>query len=98
QPFVENAVKHGVGKKEGKGTIAVHFRLEDACLVVTVADDGPGVKSQPQAPDHLSWGTRITGERLAILRKLGGQAGTYEYLPVPAGTTVEVRIPLRERS
>ena len=98
QPFVENAVKHGVGKKEGKGTIAVHFRLEDACLVVTVSDDGPGVKSQPQAPDHLSWGTRITGERLAILRKLGGQAGTYEYLPVPAGTTVEVRIPLRERS
>lgn len=98
QPFVENAVKHGVGAREEKGRITVRFRREGDCLVATVADNGPGLKTQPKAPDHLSWGTRITGERLAILRKLGGQAGTYEYLQVPEGTTVEVRIPLRERS
>jgi len=42
QPIVENAVKHGIGRREGGGTVTVSVRETEAAHLIVVADDGPG--------------------------------------------------------
>ena len=42
QPLVENAVRHGLAKKEGGGTVTVSSRETDGVWQVIVTDDGVG--------------------------------------------------------
>lgn len=42
QPVVENAIKHGISKKEGNGTIILKSRDEGERVAVTVEDNGVG--------------------------------------------------------
>lgn len=43
QPLVENAINHGIDKKDGKGNISVLIRKEAHNLVYEIKDDGVGV-------------------------------------------------------
>jgi hypothetical protein len=45
QTLVENAVKHGVALVRGPAAVEVVARRDNDCLVVTVADSGPGFTS-----------------------------------------------------
>lgn len=47
QPIVENALKHGVGKKVASGVITIAARRLGDRLVVQVSDDGPGLSTAP---------------------------------------------------
>lgn len=47
--LVENAVKHGLGPKAGDGSITVQVTREDDIVVITVLDDGVGLR---QASGH----------------------------------------------
>src|SRR5439155_1350000 len=40
QPLVENAVRHGLSRKRGGGTVRIDARLADGCLELSVGDDG----------------------------------------------------------
>ena len=42
QPIVENAVRHGIFKKEGPGTVKISTRMEKDHAVIIVEDDGVG--------------------------------------------------------
>lgn len=42
QPIIENAVRHGVGKKAGGGTVTPATREMEAAYLVTIADNGVG--------------------------------------------------------
>ena len=42
QPLVENAVKHGISKKRGGGTLTVSTEEKADCYVITVTDTGIG--------------------------------------------------------
>ena len=99
QPFVENAIWHGISRKEGKGHIKLSVVQKDARLVMTVEDNGVG--RQPTAnppadgaPPKISLGTTITRDRLAMLGKQrGGEAG-FRFTDLELGTRVEVEMPL----
>lgn len=52
QPVVENALKHGLARKVGRGALTVSVRREDGFLRLTVEDDGPGFA--PGAPVDLT--------------------------------------------
>ena len=43
QPLVENAVVHGLRKRDGCGTVTLSVHNVDAGVLVSVADDGPGI-------------------------------------------------------
>jgi sensor histidine kinase YesM len=72
QPLVENALEHGIAQRAGTGRIDVRVTREDTRLVLTVADDGPGLspptrRSAAQDGEHVGIGLANTRRRLAAL-------------------------------
>ena len=51
QPLVENAVKHGVGKKIGGGTVTIHTSETEDEYIICVTDDGVGFTEGEYADD-----------------------------------------------
>lgn len=49
QPFVENAIKHGIGPKAGKGHIIIRGYKESAYLLFEIRDDGVGFSEKEKA-------------------------------------------------
>ncbi|AHG89373.1 histidine kinase internal region [Gemmatirosa kalamazoonensis] len=93
QPIVENAIKHGVERATGPGSVRIGAAADGGALVLTVRDDGPG----PAAPSaRTGVGVRNTVERL---RQLYGDAGSFTLAPgATGGTVAEIRLPLRTRA
>lgn len=67
QPLVENAVLHGVLKREGGGALRVLFQLADERLRCVVQDNGPGLDRSPDLTSSgKPSGLRITHERIRL--------------------------------
>ncbi len=65
QPLVENAVKHGICKKKGGGTITIQTRREEGRIRIIVSDDGIGFDMQKvKAEDKMHIGIENTKKRL----------------------------------
>lgn len=64
QPFIENAIKHGLSKSS-KGEIAVRFFMQDKKLMVEISDNGSGFIQKEMPNKHKSMAIRLTRERLA---------------------------------
>lgn len=104
QPYIENAIIHGLAKKEGKGKIGLQFELEPGRLKVSVTDNGIGISQSKKlngadGSTHKSVGMTITQKRLAMSSANGrrGQVTTEELKNKEgkvAGTKVEVWIPV----
>ena len=67
QPVVENAIKHGIAKLSGPGTIAIRARREEAALHIEVENDGPGLSPGWEERTGEAIGIRNTRNRLAHL-------------------------------
>lgn len=72
QPFVENAIIHGLMHKQEKGLLQVHFSLNGQQLMCTVTDNGIGRKKSAEinakkSTNHQSQGTAIAINRLRLL-------------------------------
>lgn len=70
QPFVENAIWHGIATKKEQGTIALYFTSEEeGRLTVVISDDGIGrakAKKQSFQKNLPSHGIKIVEERLLL--------------------------------
>ncbi|MEZ5083900.1 MAG: tetratricopeptide repeat protein [Bacteroidales bacterium] len=72
QPFIENAIVHGLRHKDGKGLVKIRFKKDKTGLVCMVEDNGIGREKAGEfqkKKDHQSMATSITRERLAIFSK-----------------------------
>jgi hypothetical protein len=106
QPFVENAIWHGVrGLEKRKGNITVSYSMEKGKLACTVEDDGIGREKSGAAKSRMdtkvSKGIFIVTERLKIINKL--QKADYRlfisdlYPEKPeTGTRVVIDIPVEK--
>jgi hypothetical protein len=105
QPFIENAIEHGIVHSEKMGQIDVEFRLENDVILFEVRDNGVG-REKARAleahleKDHHSMSTSITLERLAMLNKKRKHKIIFEITDLKdhdgnaAGTFVRFGIPL----
>jgi signal transduction histidine kinase len=67
QPLVENAVKHGVAVKQGRGRVSVRAEKTPAGLQITVEDTGGGFKrSQTRPQDGMGLGLENVRRRLSL--------------------------------
>ncbi len=67
QPLVENAIRHGVGKRSGSGWISVAAEKYGETLVLRVTDNGEGLHEAPHRPPESGKGLAITRGRLESL-------------------------------
>jgi len=90
QPFVENAILHGVDMKSQDGFVHINFLADDRVLEVSITDSG---RTQPlvKADGHRSLSGMISRERLALL---GTQARIETHKHNTGGTTVTIVIPI----
>lgn len=65
QPFVENAVKHGIAP-QGKGEITIRLSLQNQLLVIDITDDGPGFDAKADE----GFGIRAITSQFEILKTL----------------------------
>ncbi len=95
QPFVENAILHGVRGMESGGEISIKIDLSDDLLFVKVLDNGTGLVDKPKS-DHESHAIQIVKERLQILEQLTQKPAklSIQDRTDASGVLVELEIPL----
>ncbi len=107
QPFVENAIVHGLSPKGKNGKLTVSFYKESNKLIVKVTDNGVGRKKVPATrPDsensHKSLGVKLTQERLTLLGKKTKAIASFIINDLkdddnrPLGTEVVIIVPQKE--
>lgn len=105
QPFIENAIEHGIKYKETTGHIEIRFILEDKMIRYEVEDDGVGREKareieMKQNRGHRSLSTSITRDRLVRLNKRSKNKIRMEIIDLrnssgeACGTRVTFGIPL----
>lgn len=76
QPYLENAILHGINPKDGNGTIEINITIVNQFIKISIKDDGIGrVKSQSlqslhPSNRHKSLGMKITEDRVRILNSI----------------------------
>ncbi|MEO8069493.1 MAG: tetratricopeptide repeat protein [Flavobacteriales bacterium] len=101
QPFVENALWHGLGGKQGDRSVSVRFAQQSGSLICTITDNGTGRTKSTAAPkadpQHKSLGMQLTNERLRLLARRIGQNGSFvvEDLQDASGAAVGTRVTLQ---
>jgi tetratricopeptide (TPR) repeat protein len=110
QPYVENAIEHGLRTRKN-GIVRVSFSLyDDDTILCVVEDNGVGREKarqlrlqDPQYQNHRSRGTNITEKRLQILHQAKESEVFVNTIDLrdsisgePQGTRVEIKIPIVE--
>lgn len=109
QPFVENAILHGLNHLEKGGKLEVFFDVKDGNLYCRIEDNGVGRKksaeiNKERLKRHQSKGTAITIERVQLMNEAGRDiykvitTDLYDNMGNPRGTRVEITLPLEKQS
>ena len=101
QIFVENAVKHGIMPKDGKGQLTITVKNHLNFLIFEIIDDGVGRKNSANTSRHSTGkGLMIIAGYFDYFNRINQNKLSYEIIDlfdnagVCMGTKVVVRIPL----
>lgn len=102
QPHLENAIWHGLRYLEDKGFLELNFKLEGKNIIITVEDNGIGLKKSNELKthnqkEHESRGLTNTKERMQLLNELHKTKMSFsidEKQPPATGTIVKIIVPI----
>lgn len=106
QPYVENAIKHGLLHKKDAKKLFIYITMNNNMLTITIEDNGIGrVKSyeinKARNKKHVSFSTYANKKRIDILNQDKGEKITgveildlYDNNNLPLGTRVIIEIPV----
>ncbi|MEO6812818.1 MAG: hypothetical protein ABI172_02740, partial [Ginsengibacter sp.] len=108
QPFVENAIWHGLMHKEGNRKVDIKFSLlNEQALVCEITDNGIGRQKAGEIKEskslnikHESKGMQLVKDKIEVLRQQFGKDVLIEIADVRnhtnevSGTTVLISLPL----
>lgn len=106
QPYVENAILHGLNPLNYKGKLTIHLKIKENILICTIIDNGIGRKKAKAithsipGKKHKSFGMKITEDRLRILNELNNSSLSVNITDLKdnkdfaLGTRVELFVPL----
>lgn len=103
QPYIENAIWHGLLHKEGERTLTINMNKKNGILFCSIEDNGIGRTAaadiSKNKSNHESLGTRITQKRIDLINSLNKSGICIQYYDLsdnnglPNGTKVEITIP-----
>ncbi len=106
QPFVENAIIHGLIPKKEAGNIGIDFSIAGETLVCTITDDGIGFDKSQELKEnlvnvHKSMALDITRKRLEMMEAYTAKTSHVDIGELknengePAGTKVVLKLPIQ---
>jgi tetratricopeptide (TPR) repeat protein len=108
QPFIENAIEHGLRPIGGTGKIVLRMKLVHDQLHIEVDDNGIGIANHKlhKSGDskHDSMALKIVKERLDIIKRDTGKTASLRIIdkretdPFSSGTLVRICIPVIDKS
>jgi len=74
QPFIENAIKHGLRNMDGKGLLKIAFKKKNQLIECIIEDNGIGreqakTMNEIRNKDHQSLGMQVTRERIDAFKR-----------------------------
>jgi sensor histidine kinase YesM len=105
QPYVENAVKHGLLHKQGKKIVTISFKKEAEHLIVSIEDNGIGRQKSAELnaiknKNHISFATEAIQNRVNLLNQYNQKNISIQYIDKTnlgnqsTGTIVVFEIPI----
>ena len=98
QPYIENAIWHGIMPKEEGGNISLEIKATAKdTLLISITDDGVGIDNSlaEKKQGHNSKGMDLTKERINLLNKIEAKPiHLYIKQNGKTGTTVTLELPL----
>jgi ligand-binding sensor domain-containing protein/anti-sigma regulatory factor (Ser/Thr protein kinase) len=104
QPFIENAIKHGLLHKKSDRKLNIEFQLEGEKLICKIKDNGVGRKKVEEikarlVKNHQSFATQATEKRIELLNQMTKDSYSFELNDLyednqAAGTLVKIQIPI----
>jgi hypothetical protein len=102
QPFIENAIKHGMTDDMESGYVQVKYKEMDNAIQCSIEDDGVGrwATLAQSNSNHESHGLNIAFERIDLFNKSNGFEGEHRTIDLlddnqnPVGTRVEFTVPV----
>lgn len=91
QPVVENAIKHGICKRETPGRLIIRSYLRDGFIVIEVEDDGVGYDAGSRETERKDGGVGLENVRARLHHLLRGTIEMESRLGI--GTRVTIKIP-----
>lgn len=107
QPFVENAVKHGLLHKSGQKILNLNCFYTDGCITFEIDDNGIGRAAShlinQKRKNHISFATKSIDSRVNLLNESGEMKIEIDIIDkvdevnVPSGTKVVVKILIEKK-
>ena len=95
QPFIENAIEHGINELQTAGTIKIAFLETEHFLKVTIEDNGKGLIAEKTTnQQHVSRATQISKERMLLLNSKYKTTARFQLIDTGKGVKVEFELPL----
>lgn len=98
QPFLENAIIHGINEKEdARGVVMLDGWMEDERITLSVTDDGVGIReeSRKQSPAGSHYGMENIADRLRLF--FGEEIPIQVESSPGVGTCIIINIPIRRK-
>ncbi len=104
QPFVENAVEHGLKSIGESGLVSIRFLLKQGNLVVEIEDNGIGFAGskvlKADGSKHESMAMQITNERLDVIKRMTKKSSSLKVIDLhedssqKCGVLIKIEIPI----
>jgi tetratricopeptide (TPR) repeat protein len=97
QPFIENAIWHGIMPKDTGGTIDINITCENDLLQIKITDNGVGISNsmKNKLSGHISRGLELIQERIELINMLNNRNISISKIQTgESGTEVVIQIPV----
>ena len=102
QPFIENAIWHGIMPQGGSGIVSIEFCEKDDALYVYICDNGVGYNPNKASnkTTHKSVGLKMTKERMDLMQTIYNDEFDFSIESMTdidssiSGTKVTLKLPL----
>ncbi len=100
QPFIENAIEHGLSQVKHTGIIYISCKLDGDKIFFAIQDNGIGIDRVQKRSEHQSKAIKIFKERLSLLAKNTKSHFSFSIEDVGnfgegSGTRVSYQLPVR---
>jgi len=103
QPYVENAIRHGIAPLDRSGVIQITVTYNNESLLIHIDDDGVGRDSIHSSLSNLPSGTKVTQLRLEKLSGQSPNSFSVDFFDKKdaegqsTGTIVKLKLPLKSK-